>query len=40
VQAVVARLRELGGKPAVEAEGRPEQVVFALPKALRAAQRG
>ena len=35
VQAVVARLRELGGKPAVEAEGRPEQVVFALPRALR-----
>ena len=40
VQAVVARLRELGGKPAVEAEGRPEQVVFALPKALRETPRG
>jgi 4-hydroxy-3-methylbut-2-enyl diphosphate reductase len=35
VQAVVARLKELGGRPAVEVEGRPEQVVFALPKALR-----
>jgi len=40
VQAVVARLRELGGKPAQEAEGRPEQVVFALPKALRDTPRG
>jgi 4-hydroxy-3-methylbut-2-enyl diphosphate reductase len=40
VQAVIARLRELGGKPAVEAEGRPEQVVFALPKELRATPRG
>jgi 4-hydroxy-3-methylbut-2-enyl diphosphate reductase len=40
VQAVIARLRELGGQPAVEAEGQPEQVVFALPKALRATPRG
>jgi 4-hydroxy-3-methylbut-2-enyl diphosphate reductase len=36
VQAVVARLRELGGRPATEIAGRTEQVVFALPKALRA----
>ncbi len=35
VQAVVARLRELGGQPATEIAGRTEQVVFALPKALR-----
>jgi 4-hydroxy-3-methylbut-2-enyl diphosphate reductase len=40
VQAVIARLRELGGKPAVEAEGEPEQVVFALPRELRSAPRG
>ena len=40
VQAVIARLRELGGKPAVEAEGQPEQVVFALPRELRSAPRG
>jgi 4-hydroxy-3-methylbut-2-enyl diphosphate reductase len=35
VQAVVARLREMGGRPATEVAGRPEQVVFALPRALR-----
>ena len=35
VQAVVACLRELGGQPATEIAGRTEQVVFALPKALR-----
>jgi 4-hydroxy-3-methylbut-2-enyl diphosphate reductase len=40
VQAVVARLREWGGRPANEVEGRPEKVVFALPKALRSATGG
>jgi 4-hydroxy-3-methylbut-2-enyl diphosphate reductase len=37
VQAVVARLRELGGREATELEGRPEKVVFALPRPLRPA---
>jgi len=35
VQQVVARLREWGGEPAEEAAGRAENVVFALPRALR-----
>jgi 4-hydroxy-3-methylbut-2-en-1-yl diphosphate reductase len=35
VQAVVARLQEWGGEPAVEVPGREEHVVFALPKPLR-----
>jgi 4-hydroxy-3-methylbut-2-enyl diphosphate reductase len=34
VQQVVARLRELGGQTAVEVQGRPENVVFSLPRAL------
>jgi 4-hydroxy-3-methylbut-2-enyl diphosphate reductase len=37
VQAVVARLRELGGRTATELEGRQEKVVFALPRPLRPA---
>jgi len=40
VKAVVARLIEWGGRPAVETEGRSEQVVFALPRALRDAPGG
>ncbi|HEV7431932.1 MAG TPA: 4-hydroxy-3-methylbut-2-enyl diphosphate reductase, partial [Steroidobacteraceae bacterium] len=35
VQEVVARLREWGGTLPAEAYGRPEHVVFALPRALR-----
>lgn len=35
VQAVIERLREWGAGSVVEAEGRPENVVFALPKELR-----
>ena len=35
VQEVVARLREWGGAPPAESHGRPEHVVFALPRALR-----
>ncbi len=35
VQQVVARLREWGGAPPAEAYGKPEHVVFALPRALR-----
>ena len=35
VQDVVARLREWGGAPPAESYGRPEHVVFALPRALR-----
>jgi len=35
VQQVVARLREWGGAVPVEAYGKPEHVVFALPRALR-----
>jgi len=35
VQGVVARLRELGGGPATELAGKPEDMVFALPKELR-----
>ncbi|MCA1798716.1 MAG: 4-hydroxy-3-methylbut-2-enyl diphosphate reductase [Xanthomonadaceae bacterium] len=34
VRQVVARLREWGGKMAVEIDGRPENVVFSLPKDL------
>ena len=36
VQQVVARLREWGGVPAEELKGREENVVFSLPRALRA----
>jgi 4-hydroxy-3-methylbut-2-enyl diphosphate reductase len=35
VQGVIARLVELGGAPAKELDGKPEDVVFALPKELR-----
>ncbi|MDE2251621.1 MAG: 4-hydroxy-3-methylbut-2-enyl diphosphate reductase [Gammaproteobacteria bacterium] len=35
VQEVVARLREWGGAPPAESYGKPEHVVFALPRALR-----
>ncbi len=35
VQRVVDRLREWGGKTAVEANGQPESVVFSLPRELR-----
>ena len=35
VQQVVARLREWGGAPPAESHGKPEHVVFALPRALR-----
>ncbi len=35
VQAVVARIAELGGQPPLEIEGRAENVVFALPKGLQ-----
>jgi len=35
VQAVVARIAELGGQPPLEIEGRAENVVFALPKGLK-----
>ena len=35
VQQVVARLREWGGAPPAESYGKPEHVVFALPRALR-----
>ena len=35
VQQVVERLREWGGAPPAEAYGKPEHVVFALPRALR-----
>ena len=35
VEEVVARLRELGGQTPEEVEGRPENVVFSMPKALR-----
>ncbi len=35
VQEVVVRLREWGGAPPAESYGRPEHVVFALPRALR-----
>jgi 4-hydroxy-3-methylbut-2-enyl diphosphate reductase len=37
VQQVVERLREWGGRPAVEVIGREENVVFALPRELRGA---
>jgi len=39
VQRVVARLREWGGETAEEVVGREENVVFALPRELRPAQR-
>jgi 4-hydroxy-3-methylbut-2-enyl diphosphate reductase len=35
VQQVVERLREWGGAPPAESQGKPEHVVFALPRALR-----
>ena len=35
VQQVVDRLREWGGAPPAESYGKPEHVVFALPRALR-----
>jgi 4-hydroxy-3-methylbut-2-enyl diphosphate reductase len=35
VQEVVARLRQWGGAPPAESYGKPEHVVFALPRALR-----
>ncbi len=35
VQEVVERLREWGGREAVEVVGREERVVFGLPQALR-----
>jgi 4-hydroxy-3-methylbut-2-enyl diphosphate reductase len=35
VQQVVERLREWGGAPPAESHGRPEHVVFALPRSLR-----
>ncbi|HAI58724.1 MAG TPA: 4-hydroxy-3-methylbut-2-enyl diphosphate reductase [Xanthomonadaceae bacterium] len=35
VQGVIARLAELGGSAAAELAGKPEDVVFALPKELR-----
>lgn len=35
VQAVVARIAELGGQPPLEIQGRAENVVFALPKGLQ-----
>jgi len=36
VQIVIARLQEWGGAVVEEVQGRPESVVFSLPKALRA----
>ena len=35
VQEVVGRLRDWGGAPPAESHGKPEHVVFALPRALR-----
>lgn len=35
VQQVIARLHEWGGAAVVEVQGRPEHVVFSLPRALR-----
>ena len=35
VEEVVARLRDFGGKTPEEIEGRPENVVFSMPRALR-----
>ena len=40
VKQVIARLCELGGTPARELPGRTENIVFALPPALRKAVRG
>ena len=36
VQDVVERLRELGAASVQELDGKPEDIVFALPKELRA----
>lgn len=38
VQAVIDKLRTLGGEPAVEMEGREENIVFEVPKELRVKQ--
>lgn len=38
VQAVIDKLRALGGEPAVEMEGREESIVFEVPKELRVKQ--
>ncbi|GKX56231.1 4-hydroxy-3-methylbut-2-enyl diphosphate reductase [Leminorella grimontii] len=38
VQAVIDKLRALGGQPAVEMEGREESIVFEVPKELRVKQ--
>ncbi|AWH88126.1 4-hydroxy-3-methylbut-2-enyl diphosphate reductase [Limnobaculum parvum] len=38
VQAVITRLRSLGGESAVEMEGREESIVFEVPKELRVKQ--
>ncbi len=35
VQEVVERLRQLGGKDVEESEGRPESIVFSMPRELR-----
>ncbi|USA44813.1 4-hydroxy-3-methylbut-2-enyl diphosphate reductase [Spongiibacter taiwanensis] len=35
VAAVVSRLQELGAKPPLELDGRPENITFSLPKELR-----
>ncbi|MES2917306.1 MAG: 4-hydroxy-3-methylbut-2-enyl diphosphate reductase [Pseudomonadota bacterium] len=35
IQAVIARLREWGGEVPVELEGRPEHIVFSMPRELR-----
>ncbi|MGH8516936.1 MAG: 4-hydroxy-3-methylbut-2-enyl diphosphate reductase, partial [Panacagrimonas sp.] len=40
VKQVIARLREFGGIEARELPGRTENIVFALPPALRKAVRG
>ena len=37
VQGVIARLREFGADAVEHLEGKPEDVVFALPKELRIA---
>lgn len=38
VQEVIARLRSLGGEPAIEMDGREESIVFEVPKELRVKQ--
>jgi 4-hydroxy-3-methylbut-2-enyl diphosphate reductase len=35
VQSVIARLRELGAGSVQELDGKPEDMVFALPRELR-----